>query len=59
MDHQIFGWCFIGTGTLARQVAEQITASGRHRVASVCSRRFEKAKEFAEKWENFFILYSI
>ena len=50
MDHQKFGWCFIGTGTLARQVAEQITASGRHRVASVCSRRFEKAKEFAEKW---------
>ena len=45
-----FGWCFIGTGTLAGGVAREITASGRHRIVSVCSRRVEKAREFAAAW---------
>ena len=50
MSEKAFQWCFIGTGKLAGGVAEQLTATGRHQVRSVCSRRFEKAKEFAEKW---------
>ena len=50
MNERIFSWCFIGTGTLAMHVAEEITASGRHRVASVYSRRFETASRFAEQF---------
>lgn len=45
-----FGWCFIGTGTLARHVAAEIGASGRHRVQTVCSRVYEKAAQFAETY---------
>lgn len=45
-----FGWCFIGTGKLAHQVAKQITASGRHRVVSCYTRTFEKAKDFAQQY---------
>ena len=45
-----FNWCFIGTGKLAHQVAKQITESGRHRVVSCYTRRFEKAKEFAKEF---------
>ena len=48
MREHVFNWCFIGTGTLAKQVAEEITASGRHRIASVYSRRPEAAVRFAE-----------
>ena len=50
MNEQVFNWCFIGTGTLAKQVAEEITASGRHRIASVYSRRLEAAVRFAEQY---------
>lgn len=42
-----FRWCFIGTGTLAGKVAKEITASGRHSIVSVYSRRMEKCREFA------------
>lgn len=45
-----FGWCFIGCGTLAKKVARQLCASGRHRVVSVYSRTFERADEFAKAW---------
>lgn len=45
-----FRWCFIGTGTLGKQVAEQITASGRHEISSVCSRRYENAEAFAARF---------
>ena len=45
-----FRWCFIGTGTLAAQVAEEITKTGRHRITAVCSRRFESAEAFAKKY---------
>lgn len=45
-----FRWCFIGTGTLAKQVAKEITASGRHEISAVYSRRFPAAQEFAEKF---------
>ncbi len=50
MANQAFRWCFIGTGTLARQVAAEITASGRHQIATVCSRRPENARRFAEQF---------
>ena len=50
MSNQAFSWCFIGTGTLARQVAAQITATDRHRIASVYSRRYEAAEAFAGQY---------
>ena len=50
MNKQVFNWCFIGTGTLAKQVVEEITLSGRHRVATVYSRRSEAAARFAQKY---------
>ena len=43
-----FNWAFIGTGTLAVQVAKEITASGRHRIASVYTRNPEKCDAFAQ-----------
>lgn len=45
-----FHWCFIGTGTLAGKVAKEITASGRHRIVSVYTRRMEKCRAFAEPY---------
>lgn len=50
MNNQPFRWCFIGTGTLAKQVAGEITGSGRHAVSSVYSRRHEKAAQFAAEY---------
>lgn len=47
-----FGWCFIGTGTLAKQVSNEIQRSGRHNVVSCYSRSFEKAKDFADKYDT-------
>ena len=44
-----FGWCFIGTGRLANQVAGQLLSSGRHKVVSCYTRNYEKAQEFAKK----------
>lgn len=45
-----FSWCFIGTGTLAHQVAAQILASEKHRIVSCYTRSFEKGQAFAEKF---------
>lgn len=45
-----FGWCFIGTGKLATQVAEQITKSGKHKIVSCYTRNYENAKAFGEKY---------
>ena len=45
-----FGWCFIGCGGLGHTVAGQITATGRHRVASVYARRYEKTEAFAAQY---------
>ena len=42
-----FGWCFIGTGHLARQVAQQILASGRHKIVSCYTRNIDNAQAFA------------
>ena len=44
---QAFRWAFIGTGRLAGEVAKEITASGRHRITSVYTRRPERCAEFA------------
>ena len=43
-----FGWCFIGTGKLAEEVAKQI-AAGDHRLVSCYTRNYEKGKAFATK----------
>lgn len=47
---QIFNWCFIGCGKLAGVVAEQLAASGRHRIVSVYARHFDRCSAFAEKY---------
>lgn len=41
-----FGWCFIGCGSLAGRVAEQITASGRHEIVSVYARGADRREAF-------------
>ncbi len=46
-----FGWCFIGCGKLAGIVAEQIVASGRHRIVSAYTRRMAQCEEFAAKFD--------
>ncbi|MCR5770012.1 MAG: Gfo/Idh/MocA family oxidoreductase [Butyrivibrio sp.] len=45
-----FGWCFIGCGKLANIVAEQITKSGRHKIVSAYTRRYEACKDFADRF---------
>ncbi len=45
-----FKWCFIGTGTLAKMVAREITKSGKHEIVSVYTRSFEKGQAFAKKY---------
>lgn len=49
MSEKSFGWCFLGTGTLAQKVAKEITASGRHRIVSSFSRTIEKNIAFSQK----------
>lgn len=44
---ETFRWAFIGAGTLAKSVAREIAASGRHEIASVYTRRAEKCEQFA------------
>ncbi len=48
-----FRWCFIGTGSLAKQVASQLNKSGRHEIVSCYTRNYEKAVDFAEKYGGF------
>ncbi len=50
---QAFRWAFIGTGRLAGEVAREITASGKHRIVSVYTRRPEKCAEFAATYGAF------
>lgn len=45
-----FGWCFIGTGSLAKQVAKQLNRSGRHKIVSCYSRNYDNALEFSKKF---------
>lgn len=45
-----FKWCFIGTGTLAKNVAQQLNSSGRHEIVSCYTRNFDKARSFADQF---------
>ncbi len=45
-----FRWALIGAGTLAKSVAREITASGRHEIAAVYTRRAEKCAQFARRY---------
>ena len=47
---EAFRWAFIGSGRLAGEVAREITASGRHQVVSVYTRRPEKCAAFAAEY---------
>lgn len=47
---EVFRWAFIGAGTLGKQVARDITASGRHQVVSVYTRNFERCKAVADQY---------
>lgn len=46
----VFNWCFIGTGKLAHQVAQQLLSSGRHKILSCYTRNYDNCKAFAEKF---------
>ena len=50
MSAESFRWCFLGTGTLAKQVAKEILPSGRHRIVSSFSRNMEKNRAFSERY---------
>ena len=43
-----FKWLYVGCGNIAAQTARSIE-KGEHQIVSVYSRRFDKAKEFAQK----------
>lgn len=45
-----FRWCFIGTGTLAKQVAKLILASGRHEIVTAYTRRSEACAQFTAEF---------
>ena len=45
-----FRWCFIGVGSLAKMVAGQLNKSERHEIVSCYARRFDKTREFADKF---------
>ena len=45
-----FNWCFIGSGRLAKKVARIIIKSGRHKIVSVYSRRFDKCEKKEKKY---------
>jgi len=48
-----FGWAFVGTGTLAKKVIAEITATGRHKVVSAYSRNREKLASFCEPYGTY------
>lgn len=45
-----FKWCFIGTGKLAKTVADQLIKSGRHEILSCFSRSADQAEAFADRF---------
>lgn len=47
---QEFRWAFIGTGTLAKKVIKEITASGRHKVVSAYSRNRDNLIRFCQPY---------
>lgn len=49
----IFHWAFIGSGKLAHIVAKELLPSGRHKIAAVYTRLWEKCQAFAEETRAF------
>lgn len=47
---EAFRWCFIGAGRLAHGVAEEILASGRHKIVSVYTRNWDSCCAFAQQF---------
>ncbi len=45
-----FRWGVIGTGMIAKVVCKEIVKSGRHEIAAVYSRTYERAHKFAKKY---------
>ena len=45
-----FGWCFIGTGSLAKTVAKQLLSSGRHEIVSCYTRNPHRGEQFANNF---------
>ena len=50
MTDGVFRWAFIGTGTLAKKVAKEITATNRHVIATAYSRNREKLLDYCEPY---------
>ena len=50
MTDGVFRWAFIGTGTLAKKVAREITATGRHAIATAYSRNRERLTSYCEPY---------
>ena len=50
MTDGVFRWAFIGTGTLAKKVAREITATGRHVIATAYSRNRERLTSYCEPY---------
>ena len=50
MTDGVFRWAFIGTGTLAKKVAREITATGRHVIATAYSRNRERLTSHCEPY---------
>lgn len=48
-----FRWVWIGAGTLAQKTAKELAASGRHRIVSVYTRRYEQCAAFAQQYGAF------
>lgn len=47
-----FGWAYIGAGSIARQTAENILPTGKHRIVSVYNRTYSKAEDFASTFSG-------
>ena len=50
---QEFRWAFIGTGTLAKKVIKEISASGRHKVVSAYSRNRDNLVNFCQPYGTY------
>ncbi len=48
---EVFRWAFIGTGTLANFVGDELAKSEKHDIAAVYSHTPEKCKAFADKYQ--------
>ena len=50
---EAFKWAFIGTGTLAKKVIKEISATGRHSVVSAYSRNRERLEAFCAPYGTY------